>query len=349
MLNKKWILIALALLVMALLIFAKRNVTVDKSIKQKGVCWVGTRDSITIEQMLPLKEHGITWISLTPFAFQSSFNDTTLRFHHKEDKKGWWGESFNGIRQTTRMAKRLNLKVTLKPHIWLRQGWPGEIEMDTEQKWKTWFQKYENYILGFAQLAEEEKIEILCIGTELKKTIHRKEWRNLISSIRKIYKGKITYAANFDEYQQVPFWHQLDYIGIQAYFPLCNNPSCSQEEIKLKWKTINAELQSFYHRKNKPILFTEIGYRSANDAAVKPWEWPERNQNNNFSEEAQAQAYEAFFSTTWNEKWLSGVYFWKWYPRLSERLPKTDFTPQQKQASTVLKKYFNLESNDKGY
>jgi hypothetical protein len=33
-----------------------------------------------------------------------------------------------------------------------------------------------------------------------------KYWQELILEIRKVYKGKLTYAANWDEFKRVPFW-----------------------------------------------------------------------------------------------------------------------------------------------
>jgi hypothetical protein len=48
--------------------------------------------------------------------------------------------------------------------------------------------------------------------------------------IRKIYTGKLTYAANWDDFDKVPFWKELDYIGIDAYFPL-------SDAATTKWKS----------------------------------------------------------------------------------------------------------------
>jgi homoserine trans-succinylase len=50
---------------------------------------------------------------------------------------------------------------------------------------------------------------------------------------------KLTYAANWDDFDKVPFWNELDYIGIDAYFPLsdatthrCWNLDAWQQHIK---------------------------------------------------------------------------------------------------------------------
>ncbi len=95
-----------------------------------------------------------------------------------------------------------------------------------------WFSNYEKFILHYAELAEKNHLDILCIGTELQKTIPKeKEWRSLIKKIRYVYHGPLTYAANFYvEFEKITFWDELDYIGIQAYFPLSksNDPMLSE-------------------------------------------------------------------------------------------------------------------------
>jgi biotin synthase-like enzyme len=54
-------------------------------------------------------------------------------------------------------------------------------------------------ILDFAQLAQNENIELFCFGTLGNAVAKRPEyWSQLIKKIKKIYSGKLTYAANWD-------------------------------------------------------------------------------------------------------------------------------------------------------
>ena len=48
----------------------------------------------------------------------------------------------------------------------------------------------------------------------------------------------------------------------------------------------------------KPVLFTEVGYRSTADSAVEPWIWRSDAPVNN---ELQATLYEAMFQTFWHQ------------------------------------------------
>lgn len=331
--------------------------------KQKGVCWVGSRQDVDELLFQELSEKNIRWISQTPFGWQSSHESPDISL-------GWRGSNNTsdrdlGVIKTTQLAKRQGIKTILKPHIWLRNAdthWRGEIAMTSEEDWQTWFENYESFILHYARLAEQEKIEILCIGTELHQTceIKNNEWVVLIGKIREVYSGKLTYAANFnEEYEDVKFWNLMDYIGIQAYFPLSKDENPTLEALKAGWNNPIAELRKFSKKYNKPILFTEVGYKSTKDAAKTPWSWPQSISKEErqiiYSEKTQALCYEAMFQTVWKEPWLAGIYLWKWYPNFNQTRTRgnwseedrknyfnVDFTPQNKEAEQVMKKWYGI-------
>ena len=312
--------------------------------KHKGVCWVGTPRPVGQTEFESLKKCGANWISQTPFGWQQNPGSPSLTFE-PNSQKGWWGESEEGITVTSKLASANGFKVMLKPHLWIRESWPGDIAMKSSQDWVSWFDQYERFILYYAALAERTHAEILCIGTELHKTVaHEKEWRKLISDIRQIYKGKLVYAANFnEEFEDVKFWDDLDYIGIQAYFPLSQKERPAVDDLVHAWKKHLSRIEKIQRVYNKPVLFTELGYKSTADSAIEPWRWPVREDVDKVSHETQANCYEAFFRAAWNKKWLEGVYFWKWYPHGSSRNATVDFTPQGKPAEAVLARWFKQQ------
>jgi len=306
--------------------------------KQKGVCWVGQPQAITELEIKDIKKCGVGWISQTPFGWQRNPFDTLIQAE-SSSQTPWWGESIQGIAVTTSLARQQGIKTLLKPHLWVRESWPGEIEMKSEHDWKAWFRHYENFILAYATLADSTGIEILCIGTELHKTVNRPEWRSLIKKIKSVYKGKLTYAANFNgEFEDVPFWNELDYIGVQAYFPLATTKQPNLKELQQGWKDPIKRIEKLSQKFNKPVLFTELGYRSTTDAAIEPWRWPEYEEE--ISMETQSNCYEAFFHAVWPLDCIAGVYFWKWYPHMPRHSTAGDFTPQGKPAEDVMKNWF---------
>jgi hypothetical protein len=313
--------------------------------RQRGVSWVGGREPVTAAHLQPLVDRHVNWIVQTPFGWQRRIDEAEV--HLATGGRVWWGESDEGLETTARLARERHIRTLLKPHIWLaaRDGtWRGEIAMADEAAWTRWFESYRAFLLHYARLAEHTGMEALCIGTELHGTLGREaDWRRLIREVRKVYRGRLTYAANWNrEFAEVPFWDALDFIGIQGYFPLADGEHPSVEALKRGWTPWVAAIEAVQRRIGKPVVFTEIGYRSTADAAVRPWEWPHERMSGRVDTAAQANAYQAFFEVFWDRDWVAGAYFWKWYPAL----PGTavgrpyDFTPQGKPAEEILARWY---------
>lgn len=335
-------------------------INIPLHLKHRGVCWVGGPRKINTSDISQIASLGVNWISQTPFGWQSGHDSPEIRGMHQTDNQGWWGERNEGLKTTTELARKQGIKTILKPHIWLRDEggkWRGEIAMKSEADWKEWFSAYEQFILHYAKLAEAAQMEMLCIGTELHQTCVQREadWRALIKKIRGVYSGKLTYAANFaNEYEEVAFWDELDYIGVQAYFPITDSHTPDIESLNKGWDKHLATLQRFSNKFQKPILFTEIGYKSTKNAGITPWEWPQQVSREEraslYSEENQALLYESMMEKVMAAPFIAGIHIWKWYPNYEERQQRTkqrnqdyidiDFTPQGKLAEEVMGKWF---------
>ena len=321
---------------------------VAASEKHRGVSWVAGRDTIVSADMRHLADLGTNWIVQTPFGWQRAADGPEVLLARGE--RVWWGERDHGIRRTTEAARAHGIKTMLKPHIWLsdrdRDTWRGDIAMDSDEDWAEWFANYERFILHYAALAEELKIEALCIGTELHGTMQREsDWRSLIAKVRAVYSGPLTYAANwYEEYEEVPFWDELDWIGIQAYFPLSEEDHPDRRTLEAGWSRWIDEIERVQAAAERPVMFTEVGYRSVPGAAREPWVWPRRGESTRDERDfsLQADAYRALFSQLWERDWFKGLYVWKWYSgaALARRDYSADFTPQQKVAEDVIREAF---------
>lgn len=321
--------------------------------KMKGVSWEA-RGRIKMDQLRTLSECHVNWIAQTPFGWQQGHNSPEIAFH---SRRGMWGERDSGLVLTAQLADSLGIKTMLKPHIWLSRPaegkWRSDIAMDSPEEWKQWFAQYESFILHHARLAEAHDFAALCIGTELYLTSvgHEAAWRQIIAKVREVYSGKITYAANFyKEYEEIQFWDALDFIGIQAYFPLSEITEPTVEQLKKGWQPHYQQIKQLQKKWNKPIVFTEVGYRSSTDAAIRPWEWEARGEvpTELISATTQARCYQAMFETFWHEPWMQGVFIWKWSPEnygMAEtgrrrRSPSpVSFAPKT-EAMAVMKKWF---------
>jgi hypothetical protein len=325
-----------------------------------------------------LKRNNMNTVSVTVYAKQGNW-----------DSDNFWHDGLNrGVLNEIKTAKKNNLKVVLilrtaLDHAFKKNKflWHGMISPKNESTLEDWFTKYEGFIGFWARIAQQEDVDVLGIGSELKalsatqvlsktdflkqysnftswqkkhkkllltheseiskkhlwvrgydnfnslsdfleqktaanlhwaklvydtsntnsysnyvkrtKSLHQ-HWTNLIQNTRKLYKGKITYAANFDNYDQVAFWNDLDFIGINAYFKLRRNITEKLDNkalakiITASWDTIFHDFEQFKDTNNftSPLLFTELGYTYRENSTVEPWahdefsvvEWKDTNQ-----------------------------------------------------------------------
>lgn len=315
-------------------------------VRQRGVSWVGSRE-IDGSELDILVANNVNWIVQTPFGWQSALDDPEIRLSHGANRN-YWGESDAGIESTTMLARARGIHTLLKPHLWVRRGaWPGDVAMKSEEDWERWFESYRTFILHYAKVAEQNGIEAFCVGTELRNasTTHEREWRRIISEVRGVYHGRLTYAANWHgEYDVIGFWDDLDFIGVQAYFPLVTHERPTLDELEAGWSEYVQELERISTRFGKPIVFTEIGYRSTPTAAIEPWTWPDRRSPvaPTVDLETQARCFEAFFVSVWTRRWVEGAYVWKWYPHHDRAggHDDADFTPQNKPAQDVIARWY---------
>lgn len=156
-------------------------------------------------------------------------------------------------------------------------------------------------------------------------------WDRLIRELRGVYSGKISAAANFDNYYEVSFWHMLDYIGINAYFPLrlIEETDFEVEDYEARWDSIFMKIDIFREMAGVtdiPVFFSELGYANHEGSTLRPWQgegfsfiensvigdslviW--KNQKVDFSE--RNKAVEGLYrSVKENNYPLAGILYWK--------------------------------------
>lgn len=306
--------------------------------KVNGVSFVAPSRAIDSSWTVSLQSVNANWVAIIPYAF-SRQNEASVNY---DGNRQYWGESLSGVRTNIQQAHQAGLKVMIKPQVWMSRNWIGDFDLSTEEEWKVWEASYTTYIMQFVKIAIEEKAEMICIGTEYRNAVKKRPdfWTKLANDIKAVYNGKLTYCANWDDYQTVIFWKSLDFVGLSGYFPLTESKTPTVNELLQKWKPIKDSLKKFSNQTGKPILFTEYGYRSMDQAAWKSWEMEYQERQINF--EAQANAYEALYLALWDENWFAGGFAWKWYSsfRRMDHTNNHDWTPQNKKAQEVMKQYY---------
>ncbi len=307
--------------------------------KINGVSFVASRDTISSQHINPVIRLNANYAAVMPFGF---IRDTKHPEIHFNTERQWFGETKAGAKQYIETLRKQNIKIMLKPQLWSRGEFTGTIAMKNEPDWQTFEKAYSKFILEYATLAETLQVPIFCIGTELENFIeYRPEfWSELILKIKGVYKGKLTYAANWDEFGRTPFWSELDYIGIDAYFPVSDKKTPTVEDCLEGWEQHKAGVKNVSKKYDKPILFTEFGYRSVDYSGRAPWVSDRTMTKVNL--DAQKYAMSALFETFWDEPWFAGGFVWKWFHNHKKRGGANDnrFTPQNKPAEEIIKDYY---------
>jgi len=313
---------------------------------QKGVNYAYSNDrengyatDRSRRSLAALDRLGANAIALVPYGFSSPARLSEIR----RAGKSLSTESDESLRVAVRQARALRLGVLLKPQIWVGADlWPSSIDFTTDGDWERWFRSYEDWILPYALAAEELRVDLFCVGTELTHAAleHPQRFRKLIDRIRRIYQGPLTYAANWhQEFEQVGFWDAVDFIGLDNYYPLAESPLAEERELRAGATAVAARVEAVAARESRPVLFTEVGFPSLRSAGLSAS--AAKNLERQPDLERQALLYRITMETYWSRPWFAGLYWWKWFSDPANAGPAGDlWTPRGKPAQAVLSDWF---------
>ena len=313
-----------------------------------------------------LIQAGMNAVEVTAYAHQGAWNTADL----------WYAEEEPAVHAEIRAARRNGLQVVLVLRVALDHNdpanrflWHGLIFPRTEEELAAWFEKYGDYVVRWARVAQAEGVEVLGLASELnsllatlpveeipelpayylsdakqqelrelvgryrhlfgeedriamgagdfasldellvarnrferrwaraytftasgagaepaedridainrRRRVLEDHWRRLIERVRAVYGGRLTLAANFDNYQDVSFWDGLDFLGINAYFPLREALEAPLNEAGLteSWRGVFAGIEAFRRKRelSQEVIFTELGYTRRRGVTVAPW------------------------------------------------------------------------------
>jgi hypothetical protein len=246
--------------------------------------------------------------------------------------------SASNMRTFIRAAHQRHMRVMLRPLL-------DEASLHTAGKWRgqlapsstgAWFASYQSLLMGYAQLAQSENVESIDVGTEFDSLqSSTQQWLNLIAAVRGAYRGQLTYSANW-AISYPSFGWALDFLSIDAFFPLAVPVNATQQQLASAWGKWVARANGFAASFGKRVVFTELGTTSEVGSFQQPWLW---NHNSGVSMEAQRLYYAAACQALKGR--IGGMYWWDYLlDPVGSPTIDPNFDPQGKPADLEINRCF---------
>ena len=285
---------------------------------------------------------GATWVSLTPFGRVHSLRSTEVSLEFEAP----FAENRAGVVRAIEMAHQRGLRVLLVPHLWVESGeWRALLDPGSDAGWATWAESYGRFLLTWARVAAETGAEMLSVGVELRSwvtTPRAASFGPILAQVRAVYPGLLTYSANWDDVDDTLILQDLDVIGINAFYPLAEKAGADMPTLLEGGARVADRLERLARTEHKPVLLTEIGYKTVASPAVEPWIWPENMEKVVLSQKDQADATFALVHRLLDRPWFAGFFVWRIYadPDDVSQEPEFGFSPRGKLAERVVRDAF---------
>lgn len=285
-----------------------------------------------------LSKLGVTHVNLSFPIFQESWTATKVFAHPtltpSDDHLVWF----------IKRAKAAGFAVMLRPGLDRatpgNDGWKATMKPANTSKW---FASYTEAMVGYAKLAATAGASSFCIGAELTSLEGKTtEWQSLIKAVKAVYPGHLTYSFDWGSPYKIGFADKLDFLAVDAYFPLKVNDDASVNDMEKAWDPWIAKLVSALAPYRKPVVITEVGIRSVRGAQRKPGEWEQKEQETP-ALELQRRYYRA--TCTSLSPVASGIYWWAMDLENPPEEPERDlrFNPTAKPAEAEIAICFHAQ------
>ena len=280
-----------------------------------------------------LADTGASHVAIVVSLFQRHHNSTEIVAFHSPGRVGPRGyytfvtATDAEVEAAIDRAHALGLQVMLKPQIDLYDDnasyWRGSIGQacglqntthSCQRFWNAWFESYGAWLVHFARLAARKRVAQLSVSCELvSASPQATHWRRLIGRVRRVFNGALTDAANWGylnatggEIFNKTWWDAVDYIGVDAYWPIAGNTHAARVAA---WGPILRKLEGLSRRFDRPLLFTEIGY--CKNCSTRAGAQDSAQENLAFQDDHYRAALAAVRPAV-RAGWFRGMYFWSW-------------------------------------
>ncbi len=242
-------------------------------------------------------------------------------------------------------AQELGYQTSLRVYVDLLDG-SWRALWDPKDKKKT-FKNLQAVLERYGRYAAKKQIDLFIIGAEYEKLTqptYESQWTNIIKAVRQNYSGAITYGANGNyssykkpEYAWVPFWSQLDFVGIDHYAPFTGKPASLINLTKHHKKFIK-KYREATKQAAKPLFFSEVGFPTAAKGHQKPYEW-KWTKTDPLDLSQQGTNILAFLTASSENQSVEGVAIWRYMSNQS-KVYHGGYDLKHEAAASALKKGF---------
>lgn len=219
-----------------------------------------------------------------------------------------------------------------------------------ESWWLSWFDRYETFILNYAQIAEKIGAKAFILGepgalpalpkSELSATDSsdlpeylKQRWQNLVRSVRSRYKGILIWATPFSTKLQAPsFVDEVDQVYIILSAPLSKSSNYSQADLdKNAIQLLDTDVKAFRESIGKPIIIG-LEYPSIKSAGMGCISVGsecklfsdvnlllDHSSNILLDMQEQARIYSSLLNAINNRTWINGVISRGFYPPVAQQ------------------------------
>lgn len=199
------------------------------------------------------------------------------------------------------------------------QFWRGNIDPPVT----AWFVNYGALIEKYGRLAQTEHVEFLDIGTEFTSLESQtSQWLTLIAGVRRVFHGQLTYSMNSGTTLPA-FGSALDFIGMDAYYPLKVSEAAPVSDLVGAWHGWVAALDQLQAQTGKPVVITELGLSPQSDVLIHPWLSLQNDPRVPLNLDLQRRYYAASCQALTGS--VHGIYWWE-FGLVPPAHPLTEFT-----------------------
>jgi hypothetical protein len=208
-------------------------------------------------------------------------------------------------------AAESHIAVTLRPILnedaLIRQNplaWRGSIDPASVAGW---FHSYRELLMPYAIAAQAGHAASLVVGTELDSLETSRDWPGVIRAIRSVYKGRLVYDQNFNEFAADDERLPLRTFDIDAYPRFSLPDSASLRRLTKAW---DGWLGAHPLKVRRQLTLSEVGAAAVHGAYSDPGDWT-GTQHSAIDTHVQAYWYRAVCQAIQTEHVGGGVFWWE--------------------------------------